>query len=22
MYVTSQNHWPPWILSFIIDIAR
>ncbi|XP_070519511.1 peroxisomal membrane protein PEX16 isoform X2 [Cardiocondyla obscurior] len=21
MYVTSQNHWPPWILSLIIDIT-
>ncbi|XP_012054391.1 PREDICTED: peroxisomal membrane protein PEX16 [Atta cephalotes] len=21
MYITSQNRWPPWILSLIIDIA-
>lgn len=21
MYLTSQKHWPPWILSFIIDVA-
>lgn len=21
MYVTSQKHWPPWILSLIVDIA-
>jgi len=21
MYITSQKHWPPWILSLIIDVA-
>ncbi|XP_011692391.1 PREDICTED: peroxisomal membrane protein PEX16 [Wasmannia auropunctata] len=21
MYITNQKHWPPWILSLIIDIA-